>query len=498
LFEEAGSGFQFSHPLIQETAYLSLLRRTRTELHRRAAAALEERAATGSAVEHHSALARHHGAAGCAAEAVKYHRLAALASLRVAAADEALNQLDLALAAAGSLDEESERRQMPELHLLRGRARGRLGDYAGGIADLRQALRSVRVVADDHTQMQALDELGWLLRAHSYEEAVSHHEQALALAERLGDARTQVMALSRMAMIELNRLRLDLGLDLAERSLLIARDTGRDELLGAALDCLKLAAMQLGHLDLLDRTVNEIAAVHERTGDLYLLQWAYIESATSSVARGDLSEARDRIAMAAEINGRFASDRMSKAMVLEARSWIDRADNDPDVAVATVREAVDLLGETTNPEWSAWLHASLGSHLIAQGNAREATAVLEAALEHSQAIKSPNRTFRAASHLAWAHQLNGNDDGSRLALKQAQDIVATITAPAGELFLDGYRSYIAVARTCLALGDSRGAQQVLAPLLDAARRNGWRNAEREAADLLVSETGAPAPPDQGR
>ena len=498
LFEESGSNFQFSHPLIQETAYLSMLRRTRVELHGRAAAALEESDAKGSDVEHHSALARHHGAAGHVADAVKHHRLAALASLRVAAADEALNQLNLALAAVESSNEESARRQEPELRLLRGRARGRLGDYVGGTADLQHALAAVRVVADDRTEMHALNELGWLLRVHSYEEAVSHHQQALAIAERLDDPAAQVTALSRMAMIELNRLRLDVGLELAERSLVIARESGRDELLGAALDCLKLAAMQLGDLDLLDRTVDEIAAVHEQTGDLYLLQWAYIESTTSSVAQGDLGQARARIATAAEINSRFVSDQMSKAMLLEARSWIDRADNDPDAAVAAVYEAVAFLEEMTADEWSAWLGASLGSHLIAQGSIPDAVVALESALKHSEAINSPNRTFRAASHLAWARQLDGDHDGSRSALKRAQGILAAVTAPPGEVFLDGYHSYIAVARTCAAQGDQRGAQHVLGPLLDAARRHGWLNAEQEAAELLVSVIGAQAPPDQGR
>lgn len=492
LVEEAGSGFQFSHPLIQETAYLSMLRRSRAELHGRAAAAIEELAEGGLGGKH-AALARHHSAAGHVGEAVKYHRLAALASLRVAASDEALNQLDLALGALGSLDEVSARRQAPELYLLRGRARGRLVDYEGGLADLRQALHSARVLDDCHTEMQALNDLGWLLRAHSYEEAVSHHEQALTIAGDLNDAAAQVTALSRMSMIELNRLRLDLGLELAERALAIARESGIDVLLGEALDCLKLAAMQLGDLGLLDRTVEEIAAVHERTGDLYLLLWAHIESATSSVARGDLDQARARIAKAAEISGRFAFDRVGKAMLLEARSWVERADDNPHAAVTAVREALATLGEFTRPEWSAWLEASLGSHLIAQGNVVEAIAALESAVAHSEAIKSANRTFRAASHLAWARCLTGDHDGSRTALKRARDII--VTAPPGEVFLDGYHSYIAVARTCLAHGDSAAAREQLVPLLDAARRHGWNNAELKAAELLVSANGAPVPPD---
>lgn len=484
LFEGAsGAEFRFSHPLIQETAYKSMLRRGRAALHGRAAAAIEELTEDGS-VEHHAALARHHGAAGHLSDAVKYHRLAAIASQRVHAMDEALNQLDLALGAAGSLDPGSARDRLPELHLLRGIARGRVGDFAGGAEDARQALNGARAIGDEQIEMQSLNELGWFIRVHGYEESIRHHQQAFRIAERLDDPSAQVTALSRMSMIHLNRLRLDEGLELAGRAVGIARATGRDQLLGTALDCLKLAALQLGHLELLEGTMAEIVEVQERAGDLYLLQWAYIEGATAPLARGDLDQARERIDKATEINQRFVSDRIARAMTLEARSWIDRTDGDPDAAVAALHQAVEAVGEHSTPEWSAWLEASLGAHLIAQGQVREAIAVLESALQHSEAIKSPNRAFRAVSHLAWAYQLVGDDERARAALAQAKRVLATITAPPGAVFLDGYNSYLAIARTCVALGDARTAQDLLAPLLAAARHNGWRDAERDASALL--------------
>jgi class 3 adenylate cyclase/tetratricopeptide (TPR) repeat protein len=484
LFEKSlGEEFRFSHPLIQETAYSSMLRRGRRALHARAAAAIEELAVEGSGA-HHAVLARHHSAAGHPAEAITYHRLAAIDALRVVASGEARNQLDLAIAAAATLEESAVRRRLPELYLLRGRARGRLGDYVGGIADLRQSLEGAQVVADRPTEMGALNDLGWLLRAHNYEESINHHRQALSLAEELHDPATQVTALSRMSMIELNRLRLDRGLELAERALVIARATPREELLGAALDCLKLAALHVGDLELLERTVAEIVEVQDRTGDLYLLQWAHLESATVPLAHGDVGKARDRITIATEINSRFVSDPVAAAMLLEASSWIDRAEGNADAAVATTREALDAIGATITPESSAWLEATLGSHLIDQGNASEALAILESALQHAEAIESANRVLRAASHLAWARQLTGDLDGSRIALKQAQEVIGTVTAATGDVFLDGYRSYLAIARTCIALQDPRGALDVLVPLHAAALRHGWRDAAQQAADLL--------------
>ncbi len=484
LFEGAAGGeYRFSHPLIQETAYRSMLRRGRAELHGRAAACIEERTEDGS-VEHHAVLARHHRGAGHVAEAVKYHRLAALTAQRIVALEEAANQLDLALGAAASLDPDSARRQRPELYLQRGHVRGRTGNYERGVADIQEALAGARAIGDEHVEMQALNELGWLSRVRGYEEAINHHQQALSIAEKLDDAPAQVTALSRMSMLYLNQLRLDDGLALAQRALDIARASGQDQLLGTALDCLKLAALQLGQLDLLERTAAEIIDVQERAGDLFLLQWAYIESATAPVARGDLDLARARIGQAVEINGRFVYDRVARAMILEASSWIDRAGGDPATAVATVQQAVEVISDQPAPEWSAWLKATLGSHLIASGQVPEAIAVLTSALGHSEAIKSPNRAFRAVSHLAWARHLAGDESGSRAALAHAKRVLATITAPPGAVFLDGYQSYLAIARTCAAVGDARGARDLLVPLLAAARENGWRGAEKDVADVL--------------
>ena len=140
-------------------------------------------------------------------------------------------------------------------------------------------------------------------------------------------------------------------------------------MLGTALDCLKLAAFQLGDLGLLDRTVAEIVEVHERTQDLYFVQWAYIESTTAPLARGDLDLAENVIDKAAEISSRYVADRIGTAMILEARSWIDRARGDLETALAALREARETLADIPSPEWSAWIAASLGSHLIEHGNA---------------------------------------------------------------------------------------------------------------------------------
>ena len=480
----AGTEFRFTHPLIQETAYMSMLRRGRAELHGRVAAAIEELAEDGSD-QHFAVLARHHRAAGHVADAVACHRLAAIASQRVGAIDEALNQLDSAVAAAVSLEPETARAVLPELHLLRGRTRGRAGDFAGGAEDFRESLERARSSGDGMIEVQSLNDLGWVTRVQGYEDAILLHKEALRRSEELDEPSAQVTALSRMSMIYLNQLRLDHGHDLAERALAIARAEDDDQMLGSALDCLKLAAHQLGDLDLLERTVAEIVAVHERTNDLYFVQWAYMEGASAPLARGEVDLARTMIDDALDLNRRLGADRITKAMLLEARSWIDRACGDVAAAVSTMQDALEVTGDLDTPEWSAWLGATLGAHLIEQREAEEAISVLETALKASETIRSPNRTFRAASHLAWARSLVGDEGESRAALTRAEEVLATISAPPGDVFLDGYHSYLAIARTRIAFGDLPVGRAVLTPLLEAARHRGWLDAERQASTTLA-------------
>ena len=74
---------------------------------------------------------------------------------------------------------------------------------------------------------------------------------------------------------------------------------------------------------------------------------------------------------------------------------------------------------------------------------------------------------------------------------------ATITTPPGEVFLHGYHSYLALARTRWAFDDASGARSVLNPLLLAARKNGWCDAEREVSALLADLADETSPPLRG-
>jgi class 3 adenylate cyclase/predicted ATPase len=102
--------YTFKHALIQETAYQSLLKRTRQQLHARVAQVLEERFPERVASEP-EVVARHYDQAGLAAAATAHYQRAGERATQRSANEEAIGHLRRALALVGTLPETRERHQ---------------------------------------------------------------------------------------------------------------------------------------------------------------------------------------------------------------------------------------------------------------------------------------------------------------------------------------------------------------------------------------------------
>jgi len=89
--------YTFKHALIQETAYQSLLKRTRQQLHARVAQVLEERFPERIASEP-EVIARHYDQAGVVAEAIAHYQRAGERATQRSANEEAIGHLRRALA----------------------------------------------------------------------------------------------------------------------------------------------------------------------------------------------------------------------------------------------------------------------------------------------------------------------------------------------------------------------------------------------------------------
>src|SRR5262245_46461890 len=102
--------YTFKHALIQETAYQSLLKRTRQQLHTRIAQVLEDRFPERVASEP-EVVARHYDQAGLAAPASAHYQRAGERATRRSANEEAIGHLRRALALVETLPETRERHQ---------------------------------------------------------------------------------------------------------------------------------------------------------------------------------------------------------------------------------------------------------------------------------------------------------------------------------------------------------------------------------------------------
>jgi class 3 adenylate cyclase len=184
------SVFLFKHALVQDTAYSTLLRGPRRQLHARVAQALEE-AFPDTAASRPELVARHLSEAALPERAIVYWQRAGEAALRGSAAAEALEHLSKALRAVEAMPDTQERARR-ELNI-----RLRLGtalNIARGSSDPEAAENSARTVTlartlDDDDQLFKALWGSWYVRANTGrgEEALPLANELFEVAERLSN-----------------------------------------------------------------------------------------------------------------------------------------------------------------------------------------------------------------------------------------------------------------------------------------------------------------------
>lgn len=180
---EGGDAYTFRHALIQDTAYGSLLRRTRRELHLRTARTLEGRFPE-LAESRPELLAHHYASGGEATPAVDLLGVAAQRSLGRSANREALRQIDRGLELLGELPDEAEVRPRElKLQAARGPALSALEGF--GAPRVAETYRRALDLCRDVDRSPELFWLTWGLWAFYLMRA--ELDQALSLARRLED-----------------------------------------------------------------------------------------------------------------------------------------------------------------------------------------------------------------------------------------------------------------------------------------------------------------------
>lgn len=453
LLAVTGRDYEFAHNLAREVLYLSTPEPTRVALHRRAADQLSERP---------EALARHAQAAGEPGRAARAWLIAGETAMRGYLVSDAERMADDAFAAA---TEAGQHEIGARALVLRGRARDAAGDNDEAIADLQAAIEVAQQVGDRRLELTAISQLAPAAFGMPADDAEDYLGRGLALCRELGDHAMEIHTLARLSVLKTNRLRFDEALEMAERSVDSARRSGDETALAAALDSLKTALAYLGEVSLLAPVIDELDGLLRRRGDLWFLQWSAFEAAFTPLAAGDYDAASAQIERAHDLNRR--SGFISYEPWFTAHlGWVSRLAGDLSTARTAGRHAWERSLEQAHPWWRAAAAGLYATTLLCDDAPAEAVRVLERVWPEVTHNGVEAYLLRCLAPLA-------EGTGDMELIGQADALLASATAPAGSAWLLGSDVYLCLARAWYRAGDPERAEQVLAPLLAAARRIPW-------------------------
>ena len=470
LIDVEGATCSFSHGLVQEVAYSTLLRDRRRELHRLAAETLET-----SSVEHQDAtLAYHWERAGEPAAAITYHVAAADAAEAVSALIEALGHVDAAVRLATDVDVD-----VPELILRRARLHDHLGNAASAREDAERVLAAARERRDRRLELHALEELGSILAgAVDYRAATPLFDEALHLAEVSGDRVELVRCHARLSIAWTNRLRFDRGLEHAERALAIAQDDRSPELEAEALDALKQVELQTGDFPSAERHAYALLAFAEPRGDLWSAQFCPLELGMIKIAQGRWDDAISHLDDGLGMNRRVRDDGNTPAH-LAVRAWLERLQGRYGVGLELAKQAWSAALRQGHAEWTAWSAIYLGSLLLDLGAAGEASEVLERGASAAEGSGADLHGVRCCAQLGRARLAAGDMAGAGEALGRADDVFVRVVLPGDRAFVFAWDAYVDAALIRATLGDGTKAAADLTPLIRMWERDGFREAVAE-------------------
>ncbi len=469
LMDVGATSCSFSHGLVQEVAYSTMLRPRRRELHRRTAETLE-----ASATEHpHATFAHHWERAGEPAHAIPYHVAAADEAEAVSGSIEALGHVDAAVRLTTELEAGAD---VGALVLRRAALHRRIGNVDAAREDAEHTLATARERRDRPLELAALEELGSILAgAVDYRAATPLFDEALNLAEVLGDPTGLVTCHARLSLAWTNRLRFDRGLYHGERALAIAQDDRSPELEAVSLDALKQVELQTGDFLSAERHARALLPVAEGRGDLWSAQFCHLELGMIKVANGSWDEAALHLENGLAVNRRVHDDGNTPAH-FGVFAWLERSRGRYGAALDVAKRAWETARKQGHAEWTAWSAIYLGSLLLDLGAYDESSDVLGQGAAAADRSGADLHGVRCFAHLGRARLSLGDRAGAGEALRRADDVFLRVVLPPDRSFVFASDAYIGAALIRGALGDPARARADLARLMPVWERDGFLEA----------------------
>lgn len=482
--------YAFKHALVQDTAYRSLLRGPRAELHGRIAAALEE--SFPEMVEHEpETLAHHHTAAGHVEVAVAYWQRAGERAAERSADVEANRHLQQALQMLEDLPE-SEERWRRELEILIARGPILMNLQGSASSEVRDAYVRARELCDRSAQPRQRFPVLWGLWLNHHiggdaEAALELAHEAIGLAEDLSDRDLLLQAHHAAWTSQMGRAdfcsvveHADQGLalyDLDRHRAQIFTYGGHDA--GVCAGALSAHAQWfIGFADqALERSHNSVALAR-RTDHPFSIAQAMHYGAMLRMLRREPADAaeisKQLIEFSAE-NG-LAIWRANGAVL---QGWARSVAEPSAEELNAFREAVSEREKTGSRLRHAIHLAALAHALSLMGEDAEARQTIEQALR--EADRTGERSWDTLIHWFNGEVLNaGSDQGSDLAeacYQRAFDVARRQRAKTMEL-----RAATSLARIEAEKGREREARELLTPVY------GWFTEGFDTADLKVAKS----------
>jgi class 3 adenylate cyclase/tetratricopeptide (TPR) repeat protein len=407
--------YAFKHALTQDVAEATLLPSRRRELHRRAGEALE-RLHPERLGELAPRLAHHYGEAEAWEAAAKHAQRAAEAARGGFANREALVRYDQAIDAGLRAALPAATRLL--LHEGRGDVHAVLGDFERAREDYEAALSAADEAREPLARARVLGTLAALWGGHKdYERGLSLSREAVAVAERAGDApaaqRAAAEARLRVGLMELNLARMTASRRELSRALALFQRVADVRGQGQALDALSMALMISGDLDAGIQHGREALLHLAESGDRQTEASCLANLAWSLLFRGRRSEGEPIIARALEA-ARAIGARAQEAYVHTSTSNMLEPYGEWGRAFAESETGLAIAREIGHREWTVAALSSQGRVRRSCGDLREARAGHEEMLATARELRTTLWIADALSELGQDLLAVGElDEGAR-------------------------------------------------------------------------------------
>jgi class 3 adenylate cyclase/tetratricopeptide (TPR) repeat protein len=471
------SRYLFKHALIQDAAYLSLLKRTRQQYHERVAKLLEDRFPEVASTQP-ELVAHHYTEANCPAQAIAHWLRAGMALASKSANVEAIAQFRRGLALVEALSDMRERAERElDLQMALGPALYATGSYRHPDVGrtYARAWELCRQLDDDPREFTALRGLQLYHMNHLEMEKAQHFAgEALCVAERLGDAARLVGAHMALGVTLFFQGKLEpafahfrRGVEMFDPSMQFPDWPGSHP----GVQCqfyLELISWMLGYPD---RSLEELRAAvksAETLGHPLTLAQTQCLAALIHIFRREPSAVADHAERALRIceEHRIAQ---SHALALVIEGWALSASGDSKKGLAQIAQGVDVYV-------AAGLHILLALQADAQLAIGKPDAALASVAGGLEAVeKTGGAPFEAELYRLKGEALlagAGTVSEAEAAIEKGIDVARRQNAKSWEL-----RCAMSLARLRRQQGRQQEAVALLAPIL------GWFTEGFDTADL---------------